>query len=451
MANFNNLALTYRGAKALLEAQTGTTLTLSKIGLGSGTTTGNIIELTGMVDPEIMMPISNKIIDNEANHITLVAKMTNEDINEGFYWRETGLFFADSEGNDVLFAYACVSEGDQYDYVPAYSDQRYVKHVRIANVIAGEANITITENTGLLYVDVLTYEEFLKEYAEHVKTFEEHIGDTDNPHEVTAKQVGLGNVPNVTTNNQTPTYTTASALARLVSGEKLSVAFGKIARAINNLISHLASVDNPHKVTAKQLKALTKDNLANNLSTIEEGYGLDARQGKVIWDRMQNMKYASITAHGTNTALGLEVDTPTKVPLNKERLQSTGFLPAGTKYLFELVEDENGCGIKCPYTGTLLVSGSAFITGETASDIVNKGCIIRRKTVDDKGTYGAEMDVCSQFIRDVGVAGGISAGTIAISVQDGDVFYLYARSSAAARCDTTSPATYLSLTYLSIG
>ena len=82
-----------------------------------------------------------------------------------------------------------------------------------------------------------------------------HIGNKENPHEVTKSQVGLGNVPNVATNDQTPTHTQASTLAKLTSGEKLSVAFGKIAKAIADLISHLANKENPHGVTAAQVGA----------------------------------------------------------------------------------------------------------------------------------------------------------------------------------------------------
>lgn len=41
-------------------------------------------------------------------------------------------------------------------------------------------------------------------------------------------EVGLGNVPNVTTNDQTPTFAQASARTNITSGEKLSVIFGKI-------------------------------------------------------------------------------------------------------------------------------------------------------------------------------------------------------------------------------
>lgn len=82
-----------------------------------------------------------------------------------------------------------------------------------------------------------------------------HTGNKSNPHGVTKSQVGLGNVPNVATNDQTPTYTAASTLATLVSGEKLSVSMGKIMKAITDLISHIANKSNPHGVTLAQIGA----------------------------------------------------------------------------------------------------------------------------------------------------------------------------------------------------
>lgn len=96
-----------------------------------------------------------------------------------------------------------------------------------------------------------------------------HIADTGNPHSVTKSQVGLGNVPNVTTNDQTPTYTTASANANLTSGEKLSVAFGKIAKAISSLISHLANTSNPHSVTKAQVGLGNVDNTADSAKSVK--------------------------------------------------------------------------------------------------------------------------------------------------------------------------------------
>ena len=47
--------------------------------------------------------------------------------------------------------------------------------------------------------------------------------------------MGLGNVPNVATNDQTPTFTTASSRTNLASGEKLSVSLGKISKYFTDL------------------------------------------------------------------------------------------------------------------------------------------------------------------------------------------------------------------------
>ncbi len=94
-----------------------------------------------------------------------------------------------------------------------------------------------------------------------------HKDDTSNPHKVTAAQVGLGNVPNKSTNDMQPTYTEASALTALTSGERLADAFGKIATAITYLIAHLRNKTNPHSVTANQTGAVptTGGTMSGNL------------------------------------------------------------------------------------------------------------------------------------------------------------------------------------------
>lgn len=71
-----------------------------------------------------------------------------------------------------------------------------------------------------------------------------------NPHGTTKADVGLGNVSNVATNDQTVTYTLAASLSLLSSGEKLSVAFGKLAKSVVDLIAHLA--DAVKHITAEE-------------------------------------------------------------------------------------------------------------------------------------------------------------------------------------------------------
>lgn len=62
-----------------------------------------------------------------------------------------------------------------------------------------------------------------------------HPGSGTNPHGTTKSDVGLGNVPNVSTNDQTPTFTQATTRANIVSGEKLSVMLGKMMKWFTDL------------------------------------------------------------------------------------------------------------------------------------------------------------------------------------------------------------------------
>ena len=102
---------------------------------------------------------------------------------------------------------------------------------------------------------------------------DQHAENQNNPHNVTAAQVGLGNVPNKSTNDLEPTFTEASALTELTNGEKLTLALGKIAKAIKELISHLGNQSNPHGVTAAQIEALsTKGDKMTGSLTMNGGH-----------------------------------------------------------------------------------------------------------------------------------------------------------------------------------
>lgn len=63
----------------------------------------------------------------------------------------------------------------------------------------------------------------------------DHSQTTGNPHGTTKSDVGLSNVPNVSTNDQEPTFTEASTRNNIASGEKLSVILGKIQKFFNDL------------------------------------------------------------------------------------------------------------------------------------------------------------------------------------------------------------------------
>lgn len=112
----------------------------------------------------------------------------------------------------------------------------------------------------------------LKEISDRTTNSNTHPLDLNNPHQTTAEQVGLGNVPNVATNDQTPTYTIATTNTVLSSGEKLSVAFGKIAKAITSLISHLA--DSVCHVTSAERTTWNAKQNALGYTPVQQGGGI---------------------------------------------------------------------------------------------------------------------------------------------------------------------------------
>jgi len=78
-------------------------------------------------------------------------------------------------------------------------------------------------------------------------------------------------VPNVGTDDQTPTFEEAEERGNIVSGDKLSVLFGKIRKWFTDI------------------KDAAFCSVANNLVTTLSGSVLDARQGKVLDDRITGL------------------------------------------------------------------------------------------------------------------------------------------------------------------
>ena len=161
--------------------------------------------------------------------------------------------------------------------------------------------------------------------AKAVSTLISHVANKSNPHDVTKNQIGLGNVPNVATNDQTPTYTEASNLSSLVSGEKMSVAFGKIAKAVSTLISHTTS-----KATSSVLGHVKLSDSTSSTSASTAGVAATPKAVKAAYD-LANSNTKKI---GTTDISGIGDGTVTgAIAENKDAIedvtQSLGLLSEG--------------------------------------------------------------------------------------------------------------------------
>nr|DAJ60753.1 MAG TPA: structural protein [Bacteriophage sp.] len=259
---------------AALTAQ-GKIIEFTKGKFGDGVrSTENITELTDLIHPLGELPISKKSVKNST--IITTTQFSNRvggSILPTFYLMEIGLFAKvvnadgtdDDEHPETLIGYAFDGHGDK---IIGTSLSEFI--INIPLTVADVNNVTV-DIDSLVYPTLKQFENEVNtrktEDEELQNSLNVHITDTSNPHGVTAEQIGLDKVPNVATNDQTPTYSQNSSLSNITSGEKLSVSFGKIMKAIADLISHIANQSNPHDVTAEQIGLDNVPNVATNDQT----------------------------------------------------------------------------------------------------------------------------------------------------------------------------------------
>ena len=205
------------------------------------------------------------------------------------------------------------------------------------------------------------------------KNYDAHASNKSNPHGVTKAQVGLSNVPNVTTNNQAPTYTETSTLSALASGEVLSVAFGKLAKAISSLISHLSNASNPHGVTKAQVGLGSADNTSDinkPISTATQT-ALDTKVDKVTGKVLSTNDYT--TAEKTKLAgiaTGAQVNTITGVKGNAETAYRTGQVNITPANIGISVVNNTADSAKSVLSATkLTTSRSITLTGDVSGSV----------------------------------------------------------------------------------
>ena len=126
------------------------------------------------------------------------------------------------------------------------------------------------------------------------------------------------------------------------------------------------------------------------------------------------------SARGSTASLSIAAGASVKITLN------TWIARTNTGFVF------SAGGIKCPYAGTVMISGSVYVYSDGIG-----GCYIYKGGSEISATWGQQ-----------GTGGGIGTGTLITTVKAGDVIYLRARSNLAGSCAPNNVATHLDITYL---
>ena len=275
---WENCVVTKNGAE-LLGRLSGIELTGAKFGIST------VPDAALAMQTDVSAPKGNLGITDFKRlngGFALVVQAVNTGVREEYTIRQVGIY-AKEKGSDsekeILLAVTQDTVGER---IPLETDMpdfclQFTMIVEVSNEAEITANIdsslAISREQAERIVNIIVepieekIDEHLIDTNKHITAedrikwngkadkdaLDSHIKNKSNPHEVTKEQVGLGNVPNVATNDQTPAYNAAASLAELTSGEKLGTAFGKLAKAVKDLIGHLA--DSVRHVTAAERTA----------------------------------------------------------------------------------------------------------------------------------------------------------------------------------------------------
>ena len=236
---WENTVITNAGIELLKNALSGGTITVTAIKSGAGKVDVSALKSQTAVS-SIKQSGTVQGVTKTNETIKIGVLFSNAGLSAGYSMTQLGIYAKGSTGSEVLFAISQSTTGKE---VPAESAMPSWSLVH---------NFYIKLNNDVKMTATVDPEGYVT-FETMQKALNTHTGNKSNPHSVTKSQVGLGNVPNVATNDQTLTYSDATTLVTLSSGEKISIAFAKIKLAITTLINHLANKSNPHGVTKSQV------------------------------------------------------------------------------------------------------------------------------------------------------------------------------------------------------
>ena len=236
---WENTVITNAGIELLKNALSGGTITVTAIKSGAGKVDVSALKSQTAVS-SIKQSGTVQGVTKTNETIKIGVLFSNAGLSAGYSMTQLGIYAKGSTGSEVLFA---ISQSITGKEVPAESAMPSWSLVH---------NFYIKLNNDVTMTATVDPEGYVT-FETMQRALNKHTGNKSNPHSVTKSQVGLGNVPNVATNDQTPTYSDTTTLVTLSSGEKISIAFAKIKLAITTLINHLANKSNPHGVTKSQV------------------------------------------------------------------------------------------------------------------------------------------------------------------------------------------------------
>ena len=225
--------ITNDGYAQQIMALDGQGINFTKIVIGNGEVPSKYRLLKNLVNP--LEDIQIESLETKNEYAILTAIFSNNNTQASFEWTEVGIFCSNPDStpeeplDDILYAYGHYKldedETEGAAYIPARGTEALEVKLTYRIYIGDLDNITATVADST-------------EYATK-KDLKDHTNET-NPHNTTAADVGLGNVPNVKTEDQTPDFLDSelTTMINIKPKERLYVILTKAHDFFRRFIAH---------------------------------------------------------------------------------------------------------------------------------------------------------------------------------------------------------------------
>lgn len=168
---FGGLKLTNFGLAVLAKAQAGKALHLTRVGVGDGMLgSGSFVSKTALISEKMSLPID--AIRQSGNTASVIALLSNSNLEQEFYFKEMGIYARDPDTNqEGLYVYDnCLEQGELIgDKNSLYKVNFYMRlHLGFSQTV----EISFTPSDNPIYV---LYEEFdghVRDYTQRMTAAE---------------------------------------------------------------------------------------------------------------------------------------------------------------------------------------------------------------------------------------------------------------------------------------
>lgn len=429
---WTGLTLTVDGRNALNQAQQANTMNIKSVVIGDGAAPSNYNTRKELVHQLYELTELKIDMTNTGCNITVDLPRVDYD----YYFREIGVIVT-NEDHDVLYVYDNCGEDAQY-IINSTGAEENQKRIRLSLVISDVSHITVS-TPSILYV---AYDEFESE----VNDLQDKKLDAD------------GDASNAYVN-----FTYVKDLEELVTGDKFSRAFGKIARAISDLMDHIKTkasstiaghvkLSNSSAITdagqyaldAVEKNASVEGSLANQISKMSGNLvtGIKGESEKEYRTGDVNLtaeNIGAVASYGGTLDGGVIVDTPVMY-----KTAASPNAQYGMNSNYASLENINGInvgyipGTKLPETGFGITSKGIDVFGNLRlnSSTANGRKVGKMLFGSNNDTYyidsnGVAYLKCGTFDNTITLLGGLKSEN-SMYMANNKVLYAY-NSNGAAR------------------